>query len=118
MDKNLVESINKMSVKEFIECMNITDDNDDVEYMFWLSDFVNDKLKIIESATGIKHGLFNTLVNKIVWIKKNIEEKKTPNKMVVGRLISELEKMNEYLSGIALSYTNEEIIEAKQRNNK
>ena len=42
------------------------DNFDNVEYLFWLADYVNDKSKIIESATGIKHGLLNTLINKIL----------------------------------------------------
>ena len=89
-----------------------------MEYLFWLSDYVNDKFKIIESATGIKHGLLNTLINKILWVKKNMEDKKNvsvPNKMIVNRLISDLEETNKYLSEIAISHTNEEIIETKSK---
>ena len=91
------------------------DNFDSVEYLFWLVDYVNDKFKIIESATSIKHGLLNTLINKILWVKKSMEEKKTPNKMVVDRLISELEEINKYLVGITLSHSDEEIFKAKSK---
>ena len=93
-----------------------TDSFDNVEYLFWLADYVNDKFKIIESATGIKHGLLNTLINKILWVKKSMEDKKNvsvPNKMVVERLISELEDINSYLTEKTLIHTNEEIDESK-----
>ena len=96
------------------------DNFDSVEYLFWLSNYVNDKFKIIESATGIKHGLLNTLLNKIIWMKKNMEDKKNvsvPNKMVVDRLISELEEINKYLVGITLSHSDEEIFKAKSKFN-
>ena len=94
------------------------DNFDSVEYLFWLTDYVNDKSKIIESATGIKHGLLNTLLNKILWVKKSMEDRKTvsvPNKMVVNRLISELEEMNKYLVGITRSHSDEEIFKAKSK---
>ena len=96
------------------------DNFDSVEYLFWLADYVNDKFKIIESATGIKHGLFNTLINKILWVKKSMEDKKNvsiPNKMIVNRLISELEEMNKYLVGITLSHSDEEIFKVKSKFN-
>ena len=94
------------------------DNFDSVEYLFWLVDYVNDKFKIIESATGIKHGLLNTLLNKILWMKKSMEDKKNvsvPNKMIVDRLISELEEMNKYLIGVTLSHSDEEIFKAKSK---
>ena len=118
MEKDFTELINNMSIKDLAELVNNSDEKNDVEYMFWLADFVNDTLKIIESSTGIKHGLFNTLANKILWIKKSMEGQKTPNKMIVDRLTSILEEMNTYLLGIVMSHTNEEIIEAKSKNNK
>ena len=96
------------------------DNFDSVEYLFWLTDYVNDKSKIIESATGIKHGLLNTLLNKILWVKKNMEDKKNvsvSNKMIVDRLISELEEINKYLVGITLSHSDEEIFKAKSKFN-
>ena len=94
------------------------DNFDSVEYLFWLVDYVNDKFKIIESATDIKHGLLNTLLNKILWMKKSMEDKKNvsvPNKMIVDRLISELEEMNKYLIGVTLSHSDEEIFKAKSK---
>ena len=94
------------------------DNFDSTEYLFWLADYVNDKSKIIESATGIKHGLLNTLLNKILWVKKSMEDKKNvsvPNKMIVDRLISELEEINKYLVGITLSHSDEEIFKAKSK---
>ena len=104
----------------FGEFITKTDGFDNVEYLFWLTDYVNDKSKIIESATGIKHGLLNTLINKILWIKKGIEDKEdvsVPNKMIVYRLISELEEINKYLVGITLSHSDEEIFKAKSKFN-
>lgn len=112
----------KKDFEDFKKCfedfISNYDSFDSVDYLFWLADYVNDKFKIIESATGIKHGLLNTLINKIFWMKKNMEDRKNvsvPNKMVVDRLISELEEMNKYLSEIALSHTNEEIFKAKSK---
>lgn len=101
-----------------IRYKDMEDNFDSVEYLFWLVDYVNDKFKIIESATGIKHGLLNTLLNKILWMKKNMEDKKNvnvPNKMIVDRLISELEEMNKYLIGVTLSHSDEEIFKAKSK---
>ena len=112
----------KKDFEDFKKCfedfISNYDSFDSVEYLFWLADYVNDKSKIIESATGIKHGLLNTLINKIFWIKKNMEDRKNvsiPNKMVVDRLISELEEINSYLTGKTLVHTDEEINEAKSK---
>ena len=104
----------------FGEFITKTDGFDSVEYLFWLADYVSDKSKIIESATGIKHGLLNTLINKILWVKKSMEDKediRVPNKMIVNRLISELEEINKYLVGITLSHSDEEIFKAKSKFN-
>ena len=112
----------KKDFEDFKKCfedfISNYDSFDSVEYLFWLADYVNDKSKIIESATGIKHGLLNTLINKIFWIKKNMEDRKNvsiPNKMVFDILISELEEINSYLTGKTLVHTDEEINEAKSK---
>ena len=45
MEKDFTELINNMSIKDLAELVNNSDEKNDVEYMFWLADFVNDTLK-------------------------------------------------------------------------
>ena len=85
---------------EEIKEMNET--NETLEYVTWMLGYLQDKIKLIENATNNKYELCKSLVAKLKRVKNNIVLDNNTNSLVLNKIWSELESINNCLSVIML----------------
>ena len=85
---------------EEIKEMNET--NETLEYVTWMLGYLQDKIKLIENATNTKYELCKSLVAKLKRVKNNLVLDSNVNSLVLNKIWSELESINNCLSVIML----------------
>ena len=76
--------------------------NETLEYVTWMLDYLQDKIKLIENTTNTKYDLCKSLVAKLKRVKNNIVLDNNTNSLVLNKIWSELESINNCLSVIML----------------
>ena len=76
--------------------------NETLEYVTWMLDYLQDKIKLIENATNTKYDLCRSLVAKLKRVKNNLVLDSNTNSLVLNKIWSELEGINNCLSVIML----------------
>ena len=85
---------------EEIKEMNET--NETLEYVTWMLGYLQDKIKLIENATNNKYDLCKSLVAKLKRVKNNLVLDSNTNSLVLNKIWSELESINNCLSVVML----------------
>ena len=85
---------------EEIKEMNET--NETLEYVTWMLGYLQDKIKLIENATNNKYELCKSLVAKLKRVKNNLVLDSNTNSLVLNKIWSELESINNCLSVVML----------------
>lgn len=76
--------------------------NETLEYVTWMLGYLSDKIKLIENATNTKYELCKSLVAKLKRVKNNLVLDNNTNSLVLNKIWSELESINNCLSVIML----------------
>ena len=76
--------------------------NETLEYVTWMLGYLQDKIKLIENATNNKYELCKSLVAKLKRVKNNIVLDNNTNSLVLNKIWSELESINNCLSVVML----------------
>ena len=85
---------------EEIKEMNET--NETLEYVTWMLGYLQDKIKLIENVTNTKYDLCKSLVVKLKRMKNNLTLDSNINSLILNKIWSELESINNCLSVIML----------------
>ena len=88
---------------EEIKEMNET--NETLEYVTWMLGYLQDKIKLIENATNAKYELCKSLVAKLKRVKNNLVLDNNTNSLVLNKIWSELEEINNCMSLIMVEHT-------------
>ena len=76
--------------------------NETLEYVTWMLGYLQDKIKLIENATNNKYELCKSLVAKLKRVKNNLVLDSNTNSLVLNKIWSELESINNCLSVVML----------------
>lgn len=76
--------------------------NETLEYVTWMLNYLADKIKLIENVTNTKYELCKSLVAKLRRMKNNLVLNDNTNSLVLNKIWSELEEINNCLSVIML----------------
>ena len=76
--------------------------NETLEYVTWMLGYLPEKIKLIENATNTKYDLCKSLVAKLRRMKNNLVLDDDTNSLVLNKIWSELEEINNCLSVIML----------------
>ena len=76
--------------------------NETLEYVTWMLDYLPEKIKLIENATNTKYELCKSLVAKLRRMKNNITLDNNTNSLILNKIWSELEEINNCLSVVML----------------
>ena len=76
--------------------------NETLEYVTWMLGYLPEKIKLIENATNTKYDLCKSLVAKLRRMKNNLVLDNNTNSLVLNKIWSELESINNCLSVVML----------------
>ena len=76
--------------------------NETLEYVTWMLGYLPEKIKLIENTTNTKYDLCKSLVAKLRRMKNNLVLDNNTNSLVLNKIWSELESINNCLSVIML----------------
>ena len=76
--------------------------NETLEYVTWMLNYLQDKIKLIENVTNTKYELCKSLVTKLKRVKNNLVLDNNTNSLVLNKIWSELESINNCLSVVML----------------
>ena len=76
-----------------------------LEYVTWMLGYLQDKIKLIENATNTNYELCKSLVAKLRRLKTSLDKEDTVNTLVLNKIWSELEDINNCLSIIMVEHT-------------
>ena len=76
--------------------------NETLEYVTWMVVYLPEKIKLIENATNTKYDLCKSLVAKLRRMKNNLVLDNNTNSLVLNKIWSELESVNNCLSVVML----------------
>ena len=76
--------------------------NETLEYVTWMLGYLSEKIKLIENATNTKYELCKSLVAKLRRVNNNLNLDSNTNSLVLNKIWSELEEINNCLSVIML----------------
>ena len=79
--------------------------NETLEYVTWMLNYLSDKIKLIENSTNTNYELCKSLVAKLRRMKNNLVLDDNTNSLVLNKILSELEEINNCLSVIMLENT-------------
>ena len=79
--------------------------NETLEYVTWMLGYLQDKIKLIENATNTKCELCKSLVAKLRRMKNNLTLDDNTNSLVLNKIWSELEEINNCMSLIMVEHT-------------
>ena len=79
--------------------------NETLEYVTWMLGYLQDKIKLIENATNTKYDLCKSLVAKLRRMKNNLTLDDNNNSLVLNKIWSELEEINNCMSLIMVEHT-------------
>ena len=74
--------------------------NETLEYITWMLGYLPEKIKLIENTTNTKYELCKSLVAKLRRMKNNLVLDDNTNSLVLNKIWSELEEINNCLSVI------------------
>ena len=76
--------------------------NETLEYVTWMLGYLPEKIKLIENTTNTKYDLCKSLVAKLRRMKNNLVLDNNTNSLVLNKIWSELESINNCLSVVML----------------
>ena len=87
------------------EIKEIDEKKETIEYVTWLLTYLSDKIKLVENATNTNYELCKSLVAKLRRLKTSLDKEDTVNTLVLNKIWSELEEINNCLSLIMVEHT-------------
>ena len=84
------------------EIKEMDEKKETLEYVTWMLGYLQDKIKLIENATNTKYELCKSLVAKLRRLKNNLTLDGNTNSLILNKIWSELEEINNCLSVIML----------------
>ena len=87
------------------EIKEMHETNETLEYVAWMLGYLTDKIKLIENATNNKYELCKSLVAKLRRMKTGLDKEDTVNTLILNKIWSELEEINNCLSLIMVEHT-------------
>ena len=79
--------------------------NETIEYLTWMLNYLSDKIKLIENSTNTNYELCKSLVAKLRRMKTGLDKEDTVNTLILNKIWSELEEINNCLSLIMVEHT-------------
>lgn len=79
--------------------------NETLEYVTWMLGYLPEKIKLIENATNNKYELCKSLVAKLRRMKNNLVLDDNTNSLVLNKIWSEIEEINNCMSLIMVEHT-------------
>ena len=87
------------------EIKEIDETKETIEYVTWLLTYLSDKIKLVENATNTNYELCKSLVAKLRRLKASLDKEDTVNTLILNKIWSELEEINNCLSLIMVEHT-------------
>lgn len=79
--------------------------NETLDYVTWMLGYLPEKIKLIENATNNKYELCKSLVAKLRRMKNNLVLDDNTNSLVLNKIWSEIEEINNCMSLIMVEHT-------------